>query len=637
MKIRTHAAARPILSTLLCATLLLQSTPLTALALDEVQLDGEAVAAELQDEAAEADDTAADQIAMPEITPEEEQAIEPLAEDPAPQAEEDPAEEEPTTVEAPATEDHDDSLVLLESSLPAPEQVAANNIDLAAASTYKIPLGKSKRIWSLDGWSKSGDYAYYGEVTRYTYKLNKPTNVVFTLKNTGYGEGTIHLRIVQTGTKYGDYESETWTIKPGETRRIDTHWIKGSYELRIYGDPQRKASPSYNISAKCHEPTQPVYDYNSIDNPIATLNSGAISGATFVLNPEIRRHDYWKTSYIPKGANITIKWEAECPSRGFEPVECIELRNAQGQTVRTSSTTKQTCSYRNLEAGTYYIYVRATAQSQENPDLGCGGYIVSWDFTGFCALPIADATVLKIADCAYNGTAKRPKPVVKLSDETLIYGKDYTLTYKNNIKVGTAKVTIKGKGNYTGSKTVTFKIKKSLAKARIASMGKRFHTGKAIKPRPKVTYGGKALKYGVDYTLSYKHNTKPGKATVTIKGKGSYAGSRTVAFRIISYKKTATTFETADFKVSVPKKWKGKWSVRHWNGTWIFHQRYTENRARGYESGDGQIIVTSSSSKPLNASYSHPFFGRSKNGKYVWQGAGAAAGFFSKGARVRVK
>ena len=35
---------------------------------------------------------------------------------------------------------------------------------------------------------------------------------------------------------------------------------------------------------------------------------------------------------------------------------------------------------------------------------------------------------------------------------------DYTVTYKNNTKVGTATVTVKGKGNYTGSRKATFKI-----------------------------------------------------------------------------------------------------------------------------------------------------------------------------------
>lgn len=58
------------------------------------------------------------------------------------------------------------------------------------------------------------------------------------------------------------------------------------------------------------------------------------------------------------------------------------------------------------------------------------------------------------------------------------------------------------------------------------------YTGKAIKPKPTVTFGATTLKRGTDYTLSYKNNVKRGTATVTIKGKGNYKGSKKVTFKI---------------------------------------------------------------------------------------------------------
>ncbi len=64
----------------------------------------------------------------------------------------------------------------------------------------------------------------------------------------------------------------------------------------------------------------------------------------------------------------------------------------------------------------------------------------------------------------YTGSAIKPAPVIKAlgPDGTvvkLIKDTDYTLSYTNNKAVGTAKITIKGKGNYTGTKTVSFKIR----------------------------------------------------------------------------------------------------------------------------------------------------------------------------------
>ena len=48
---------------------------------------------------------------------------------------------------------------------------------------------------------------------------------------------------------------------------------------------------------------------------------------------------------------------------------------------------------------------------------------------------------------------------VKDSNGKTISSANYTLTYSNNKKVGTAKVKIKFKNNYKGTKTLKFKIK----------------------------------------------------------------------------------------------------------------------------------------------------------------------------------
>lgn len=73
---------------------------------------------------------------------------------------------------------------------------------------------------------------------------------------------------------------------------------------------------------------------------------------------------------------------------------------------------------------------------------------------------ITKASVSKIKAKTYTGYKMKPSVTVKVGSKKLKKGTDYTISYKNNIKVGTAKVIIKGKGNYTGTKTVTFKIKK---------------------------------------------------------------------------------------------------------------------------------------------------------------------------------
>jgi hypothetical protein len=71
---------------------------------------------------------------------------------------------------------------------------------------------------------------------------------------------------------------------------------------------------------------------------------------------------------------------------------------------------------------------------------------------------IRTAVVEIIPVQAYTGKPITPVPVVRLNGVELFFAKDFTLTYKNNIKRGVAEIGIKGKGNYAGKKTVTFNI-----------------------------------------------------------------------------------------------------------------------------------------------------------------------------------
>ena len=146
------------------------------------------------------------------------------------------------------------------------------------------------------------------------------------------------------------------------------------------------------------------------------------------------------------------------------------------------------------------------------------------------------ATVSKLL-AAYDFTGKAIKPTItlKLNGKTLVKNKDYKVSYQNNSKLGKATLTITGIGQYTGKIKKTFKIvkKTSLKKAKITLPKKTYkYTKKAIKPNVKVKLGKKTLKKNVDYTISYKNNKKKGKATITIKGKNLYTGTRKTTFKI---------------------------------------------------------------------------------------------------------
>ena len=146
---------------------------------------------------------------------------------------------------------------------------------------------------------------------------------------------------------------------------------------------------------------------------------------------------------------------------------------------------------------------------------------------------ISKASVtLSTSTYAYDGKAKTPSVNVKVNGKTLKKDTDYTVSYSNNTKVGTAKVTITGKGNYTGSVSKTYNIKNNFKKATVSGISTKAFTGKNITQSITVKYNGKTLKNGTDYTVSYSSNKNIGTATVKITGKGSYTGTITKTFKI---------------------------------------------------------------------------------------------------------
>ena len=163
----------------------------------------------------------------------------------------------------------------------------------------------------------------------------------------------------------------------------------------------------------------------------------------------------------------------------------------------------------------------------------CKKVLETAEIPALSRISISKASVtLSTSIYAYDGKAKKPGVTVKLNGKTLKNGTDYTVSYLNNTKVGTAKVTITGKGNYTGSVSKTYSIKNNFKKATVSGISNKSYTGKNITQSITVKYNGKTLKKGTDYTVSYSNNKSIGTATVKIAGKGSYTGTITKTFKI---------------------------------------------------------------------------------------------------------
>lgn len=90
----------------------------------------------------------------------------------------------------------------------------------------------------------------------------------------------------------------------------------------------------------------------------------------------------------------------------------------------------------------------------------------------------------------------------------------------------------------------------NISKTKISTLKTRAFTGKPLTQVLTITYGGKKLVNGRDYTLTWKNNKNIGTASVTIKGKGKYNGSVTKKFRITVQKNAVYTVSRLKYKIS---------------------------------------------------------------------------------------
>ncbi len=161
-------------------------------------------------------------------------------------------------------------------------------------------------------------------------------------------------------------------------------------------------------------------------------------------------------------------------------------------------------------------------------------------------IDIGKTDVTAIKDQVYTGKAIKPGIIIKYKEKKLTKGTDYTVSYKNNKKIGKATVTITGKGRYTGKTTVSFNIVPKAVKLTSLTAGKKELTVKWAK-------GSNITGYEIEYSL--KKNFK-GSKTVTIK---KAATTKTVLKKLQAKKTYYIRIRT--YKTVNGKKYYSAWSA----------------------------------------------------------------------------
>ncbi len=257
-----------------------------------------------------------------------------------------------------------------------------------------------------------------------------------------------------------------------------------------------------------------------------------------------------KTVMIPATGHSYVAKETvapTCTEKGYTVYEC----SVCGNTVKKDY---------EEELGHIWVVtetVEATSQTTGHTTYTCS--VCGETYTTEIAIPISICTVEVEDSYTYTGSAIKPV-TVKDGDKTLTVGTDYTISYTSNTSAGTAKFTITGIGDYTGTYSGTFTIAKATCTATLSATSYTYD-GTAKKPSVTVKNASGKTVSSSYYTVAYSNNTNAGTATVTITMTGSnYTGTITENFTIAKATQTVSVSSTglSSIKAGKTTTWTAK-------------------------------------------------------------------------------
>ena len=218
--------------------------------------------------------------------------------------------------------------------------------------------------------------------------------------------------------------------------------------------------------------------------------------------------------------------------------------STSGAVLTYKSTTPSICTVDKngnvtaLKTGTGYVTVTASANGYDS---------VSKDVKIVVSKKSLNNGLLTLSETSYvyDGTYKKPAATVTFGGKVLQEGKDYTISYRNNLNVGVTTVIATGMGDYTGYTSKNFTItKRAMAGGTVSVASSVSFTGSNITPSVTVKVAGRTLTSGTDYTVSYSNNKNVGTSNVYVYGKGNYSGSLSAKFDIVPAKQQIQKLET---------------------------------------------------------------------------------------------
>ncbi len=273
--------------------------------------------------------------------------------------------------------------------------------------------------------------------------------------------------------------------------------------------------------------------FDAVDEPWKGLTEEGEAGAHWGLmtNDFVFKEDFANTTFFRTALTI---------SNNNASISGIQNKYYSGSPVTQTPVVK--IGLKTLSEGIDYVVSYADnlhAGTARMTITGKGNYRGSITRT-FKIRPVsvASATVSGLKSVTYTGKARTQSPVVKVGTATLVSGTNYTVSYKNNINAGTATVTITGKGDYTGTRSVTFKINKAAQSITVKSSASSVPVGKTAA----VTITGNKG------TKSYKSSNT---AVATVSSAGVVTGKKVGTVTITAASASTSNYNAASKTLTI--------------------------------------------------------------------------------------
>lgn len=305
-------------------------------------------------------------------------------------------------------------------------------------------------------------------------------------------------------------------------------WIAGIQEytytgaairpkVRVYNHDRRlKEGRDYTVSYKNNIKAADAFDRKA---PVVIVKgkgnySGTVTAAFSIEKARLTIDDLVASSQYPAGSVYT-------------PIVTLEgnvLKAGTDYTITWLNETGSSMKKRPVAAGDYSMHIVGKGNCR-------GKFDFPYTVGGTEGISIEKGKAA-VDGMEYGG--KLPVVSLTLDGKELAYNTDYTVIFSNIRSAGTATAAFVGIGNYTGTIKKSFEVRPAALPEGCIHMEESVPYEKGgAKPSVAVSVDDRELVQGVDYTVSYKKNTKlTDEAQVIVKGKGNYTGSLNGSFRI---------------------------------------------------------------------------------------------------------